>query len=643
MKQRPIPAGYISAAVLYFGMLIWWQWEELNGTGQPQEAALFGIGLSVVYLLYLLACFMVEMPESLKTVPVVGRYGKMLGWLALIGIGTWYTRPEAWGGYDPAVGFIFVGVYILGFGAAATITCFLYEGDKSSRLYALHRFVDVYPAIEKPENHVRFRDKITTTFLVLCIYFAMTNVLLFGLSGQALDLFSGFRSIMAGASGSIMHLGIGPIVTGSIIMQLFAGAKIIRLDLTNSEDKAMYQGVQKLLVLIMIPIESIPQTYGFLDPAEFLIDAYGLGWANAVIVAQLFAGSYLVFLLDELVSKWGIGSGISLFIAAGVAQSTFVGSLSWLPTTTGVPYSMQNPPAGTLPMIFYMFREATNAQMVSTNGFETILLTHVNPVAALFSSVVVFLVVAYAESSRLELPLTHGKVRGHRGKYPIRLVYASNIPVILMAALLANINMFTLLFWSHPVLSRTPFLGREGFLSLSTYIGTYEAGQTTPSGGFAWYSSMVNGVNDWLIPVLNQQGDIFGHTVWQIVLHVITYVALMTVGSMVFAKFWIDTTNMGVKDVAKQIERTGMQIPGFRKNPKVLEKILENYIPPVTYFSGAFVGLLAAGADLLGTVGNATGTGLLLAVGIILRTFEQIQKEQAMEMHPMLREFIGVS
>ena len=110
MKQRPIPAGYITAAVLYFAMLIWWQWEELNGTGQPQEAALFGIGLAVVYLLYLLACFMVEMPESLKTVPVVGRYGKMLGWLALIGIGTWYSRPEAWGGYDPAVGFIFVGV-----------------------------------------------------------------------------------------------------------------------------------------------------------------------------------------------------------------------------------------------------------------------------------------------------------------------------------------------------------------------------------------------------------------------------------------------------------------------------------------------------------------------------------------------------
>ena len=642
MRHKPIPWAIALTGVLYFGLLIYWQSDELSSEIAAQRnAAQFGLVLSVVYVAYLLWCFNRDLPEGLKDAPVIGRYGKLLGWLAISGVAVWYVRPDKRGGYDDGVGFFLVGILLLGFGAAAALTCFMWSGDKSSRLYALHRFVDVYPTITKPERHVRFNEKMWTTTFVLIIYFAMTNVMLYGLSGQALDLFSGFRSIMAGASGTIMHLGIGPIVTGSIIMQLFAGAKIIRLDLSNSEDKAMYQGVQKLLVLIMIPIEAIPQTYGFLDPMEFLIDSYGMGWANFVIVAQLFAGSYLVFLLDELVSKWGIGSGMSLFIAAGVSQSTFVGTLSPLPVTSGLGYSMTNPPSGTLPMIFYMFREATNYEMISSNGFETILLTHVNPLAALFSSVVVFLVVAYAESSKLELPLTHGKVRGHRGKYPIRLVYASNIPVILMAALLANINMFTLLFWSHPTLSQTPFLGREGYGSLSEYIGTYDQGQTTASGGFAWYASMVNGVNDWLLPLLNQTGDVYGHTLTQIMVHVVFYVVLMTVGSMVFAKFWIDTTNMGTKDVAKQIERTGMQIPGFRKNPKVLEKILENYIPPVTYFSGAFVGLLAAGADLLGTVGNATGTGLLLAVGIILRTYEQIQKEQAMEMHPMIRQFFG--
>jgi len=641
MKHKPIPWAIALTGALYFGLLIYWQSDELSGTSEQVAGAQFGLILSVIYVAYLMWCFQRDLPKGLQDAPVIGRYGKLIGWLALTGTAVWYVRPNAWGGYDEGVGFFLVGIVLLGFAAAAIITCFMWSGDKSSRLYALSRFVDVYPTITKPERHVRFNEKMWTTTFVLIIYFAMTNVMLYGLSGQALDLFSGFRSIMAGASGTIMHLGIGPIVTGSIIMQLFAGAKIIRLDLSNSEDKAMYQGVQKLLVLIMIPIESIPQTYGFLDPQEFLIDSYGIGWANFVIVAQLFAGSYLVFLLDELVSKWGIGSGMSLFIAAGVAQSTFVGTLSPLPVTKGLGYSLSNPPSGTLPMIFYMFREATNYEMISSNGFETILLTHVNPLAALFSSVVVFLVVAYAESSKLELPLTHGKVRGHRGKYPIRLVYASNIPVILMAALLANINMFTLLFWSHPTLSQTPLLGRNGAGSLSKYIGTYEQGQTTASGGFAWYASMVNGVNDWLLPLLNQQGDVFGHSLSQIMVHVVFYVILMTVGSMIFAKFWIDTTNMGTKDVAKQIERTGMQIPGFRKNPKVLEKILENYIPPVTYFSGAFVGLLAAGADLLGTVGNATGTGLLLAVGIILRTYEQIQKEQAMEMHPMIRQFFG--
>ena len=651
MGKQSIPWAVGLTGLLYFGMLGYWQYEAFEtafgfadtASQNAIDGAVFGFGMGVAYVAYIILCFTKDLPEGLKEVPIIGRYGKMLGWLAFLGVAVWYCRPNAWydGTHQDLVGYLLVGVILLGFGAAAALTSFMYSGEKSSRLYALRRFVDTYPTITKPERHVRFNEKLWTTTLVLIIYFAMTNVMLWGLSGQALDLFSGFRSIMAGASGTIMHLGIGPIVTGSIIMQLFAGAKIIRLDLQDSEDKAMYQGVQKLLVLLMIPIESIPQTYGFLDPTQALIQDYGMGWANFVIVAQLFAGSYLVFLLDELVSKWGIGSGISLFIAAGVAQSTFVGTLSPLAATSGVGYSIQNPPSGTLPMIFYMFREASNGEMIANNGFETILLTHVNPVIALFSSVVVFLVVAYAESSKLELPLTHGKVRGHRGKYPIRLVYASNIPVILMAALLANINMFTLLFWNHPTLQKTPILGRNGWGSMSEYIGTYEPGSSTASGGFAWYSSMVSGVNDWFIPILNQEGDIYGHNLWQIGGHVVFYVTLMTVGSMVFAKFWIDTTNMGSKDVAKQIERTGMQIPGFRKNPLVLERILERYIPPVTYFSGAFVGLLAAGADLLGTVGNASGTGLLLAVGIILRTYEQIQKEQAMEMHPMLRQFFG--
>ena len=637
VERRPNAIGLTIMATIYWGALFYWlRGDLLDGAADEQTRALKMLLISFPYVGFVMWSAMTDLPENIREIPYLGRSLKGVIWLAFV------LSLAYWGWVDKAaIGYLLVGVALLGLGASMAMVCLLYSGTESSRLYGLSRLVDVYPSITKPEGHVRFNQKLWTTVLVLIIYFMMTNVMIYGLSSSTLDIFSSFRAIMAGASGSIMHLGIGPIVTGSIIMQLFAGAKIIQLDLQDSGDKQLYQGVQKLLVLFMIPIESIPQVYGFLDPSVAVINDYGIGWANAIIVSQLFIGSYLVFLLDELVSKWGIGSGISLFIAAGVAQSTFVGTLSPLPTVQGTPLSFDNPPSGTLPMIFYTLRTATNSQLVSENGFELILLNHANPVAALASSIIVFLVVAYAESSKLELPLTHGKVRGHRGQYPIRLVYASNIPVILMAALLANVNMFTLLFWSHPVLSTVPILGRNGAWSKAHWFGAYEVGATTPSDGFAWYSSMVNGVGDWLIPLLNQTGDAYGHSLGQVMVHVFVYVFFMTAGSTVFAKFWIETTNMGTKDVAKQIERTGMQIPGFRKNPVVLERILERYIPPVTLFSGAFVGLLASGADLLGTVGNATGTGLLLAVGIILRTYEQIQKEQAMEMHPMLREFFG--
>ncbi|MCK5301480.1 MAG: preprotein translocase subunit SecY, partial [Thermoplasmatales archaeon] len=126
--------------------------------------------------------------------------------------------------------------------------------DKKSNLYRLKPIIERWPAITKPEGHVTFRTKIFWTLLCLIIYFILTNVMIFGLKGDVIDLFAQYRFIMAGASGSVMHLGIGPIVTASIILQLFVGAKIINLDLSKKEDKAIYQGTQKILVIVMIVV-----------------------------------------------------------------------------------------------------------------------------------------------------------------------------------------------------------------------------------------------------------------------------------------------------------------------------------------------------------------------------------------------------
>jgi preprotein translocase subunit SecY len=510
--------------------------------------------------------------------------------------------------------------------------------EKKSRLYALKPLIERWPAVSKPDVHVNFRTKMLWTVLCLIIYFVLTNIMIYGVQGQVLDLFASFRAIMAGASGSLMHLGIGPIVTASIILQLFVGAKIIKLDLTKKEDKAIYQGSQKVLVIVMILVEAIPQVYGYLEPSTQLVGMVGGLGADIIIISQLFMGAMLVFLMDELISKWGIGSGISLFIAAGVSQSLFYGLFNWLPSSPAQPLSMSNPPAGTIPGVYYMTSQMNLGQMVDS-GFQYIFIGHSgfqNAIIPLIGTIAIFFTVVYIESTRIELPLAHAKVRGARGRYPIRLMYASNIPVILMSALLANINMFALLFYTHPTLQRLPLLGHQW------WVGAYNTagGSTMPVAGGAWYLSGLNGINSWFMPIFS--GGIPGqHSAVQYSIKVIIYMSIMIFGSVLFAKFWIETTDMGPTAVAKQIQNSGMVIPGFRRDPRVLGKVLERYIPVVTVIGGASVGALAAIADAVGTLGNASGTGVLLTVGIMIQMYQQIAREQAMEMHPILRGFFG--
>jgi preprotein translocase subunit SecY len=524
--------------------------------------------------------------------------------------------------------------------------------DKKSRLYALKPIVDRMPAVTRPDGHVHFKTKIMWTGFILILYFAMTNVFIYGLDqATVLDTFAGFRAILAGASGSIMHLGIGPIVTGSIIMQLFTGAKIIGLDLTEKEDKAIYQGTQKLIVVIMIVVEAVPQVYGLLSPSSGLVDnlntgathGYGDQLAKIIIILQLCFGSYLVFLMDEVVSKWGIGSGISLFIAAGVAESTITGSINWIPVKPSAAVSLSNPPSGTIPKTIYFIQNMPQTDL-TRGGYEVIFIQNPNPVIAMIGTTLVFLIVVYFEAASIELPLAHGKVRGARGRYPIRLIYASNIPVILMSALLANINMFALLLWQHPTLQKIPLIGHQRWLGWYQLQSGATQASTVPQGGGAYYVYQVNGVQEWLLPLMNwDKYSVYtkGHEYWQVIIHIVIYMTFMIYGSMMFAKFWISTTGMDSESIAKQIRESGMVVPGFRRDPRVLGRVLDRYIPTVTVFSGAFVGLLAATADMIGTVGNASGTGVLLMAGILIRTYEQLAKEQMMEMHPILRGLFG--
>ncbi len=471
------------------------------------------------------------------------------------------------------------------------------------------------PTVQRPERHVPFKRKLGWTAAVLVVYFFMTNIALYGLGGNASDIFGQFRSILAGAQGSIMQLGIGPIVTASIVLQLLGGADLLGLDTDEPRDQVLYQGLQKLLVVVMVILTGLPMVFagGFLPPdpaigAQLGIGATGVQW---LLFGQIFVGGILILYLDEIVSKWGIGSGIGLFIIAGVSQRLIGGLLSWGPGPQ---------PPGLIPTWIGMATGRVDIPPPFAGGLEELVFGQ-GELLALFTTVLIFVIVVYAESVRVEIPLSHARVKGARGRFPVKLIYASVLPMILVRALQANIQ----------------FVGRilqAQMQTMPAWLGVYSDGQ--PVSGLFYYMAPIYRPGDWMW-WLGQTGA----EPWQILLRIGVDLTFMVPGGALFAIFWVETTDMGPRATAQQIQNSGMQIPGFRRNPGVIEKVMERYIPPVTVIGGALVGLLAVSANMLGTIGDVSGTGLLLTVSITYKLYEEIAEEQLMEMHPMMRQMFG--
>jgi preprotein translocase subunit SecY len=476
------------------------------------------------------------------------------------------------------------------------------------------------PSVARPEGHVPFRRKLGWTAGILVLYFFLTNVTLFGLDvGQQQDLFGQFRSILAGQSGSILQLGIGPIVTASIVLQLLGGADLLGLDTNDPRDQILYQGLQKLLVVVMIFLTGIPMVYfgGFLPASDGVASSLGVPEVGiqTIIFAQIAVGGILILFMDEIVSKWGVGSGVGLFIIAGVSQQLVGGLFGWQGLTG-------NP--GLLPTwIGILTGEVSLGPVLTPSGIQSLLFSP-GQVLALFTTVLIFVVVVYAESVRVEIPLSHARVKGARGRFPVKLIYASVLPMILVRALQANIQ----------------FAGRilnSQWATMPAWVGQYNANGQVIDGLF-YYLAPIQSRADWMWFLALTPGNV---EPWQILLRISVDLTFMVIGGGIFAIFWVETTGMGPEATARQIQNSGMQIPGFRRNPQVIEKVMERYIPQVTVIGGALVGVLAVAANMLGTIGQVSGTGLLLTVSITYKLYEEIAEEQLMEMHPVMRQMFG--
>jgi protein transport protein SEC61 subunit alpha len=476
-------------------------------------------------------------------------------------------------------------------------------------------FVRVMPEIKNPQREVSFKEKFVWTAIVLVIYVVMSNIPLYGVQLQnSTDYFYWLRVILASQRGTLTELGIGPIVTSGLIMQLLLGSKMIDVDMSDPYDRSMFSGTQKVLAIFLTAFNTIAYLLGgaFGPPAS-------LGLENMVLVfLQLMFSGVIIILLDELLQKgWGLGSGVSLFIAVGVAGQIFWNTFSFIEAPDEARL-----PRGIIIAIFYVLFDND----ADTNLDDLWVRGQLPSILGLITTIIIFLIVVWFEGTRVEIPLQYKGYRGFKGKYPMKLMYVSNIPVILANALYANI-----LFFGQIISGPNSSLRGQGYDFWLDLIGTFEYQSTGSTGGYLVPSSG-------LIYILSPPQGI--QALIDDPLRAVIYLMIFIVLCISLGKVWVEVSGLAPRDIAQQILDSGMQVPGFRSSSKIIERILKRYIPTLVILNGMIIGSLSFMADSLGAL--TSGTGLLISIGIIHQYAETISKEVAAEQYPSMRGFLGL-
>ena len=473
--------------------------------------------------------------------------------------------------------------------AEGTLTNFIRTSVRKAEPYL--------PQVPKPKKKIPLSTRLLWCAGALVIYMIMGQTPLFGASAPDFDFLAFARVIFASQQGTLVELGIGPIVTAGLLMQLLRGSDILKFDFKRPEERGVFQTATKMLTYIVIVVEAI--VYGAAVYGPNITDPSVLG----ILIGQLIAASVIIMFLDELIQKgWGLGSGISLFIMAGVAQQILWSLFSPLPAGDG----------GSIGVIPYV------AQSVM-NGDISDILFRSNQLPSIFGLCLtagVLLVLVYTQGMKIEIPIVSTKYRGFAATYPIKLMYVSNIPVILASALTANAVFMGQLLWSQ----LNPRNASPIFNILAQFDPT---NPSTPIGGIMYYITPPRGLD---VAALDPA-------------RAVAYVLFMIGLVVVFGRLWVELGGLSPKKAAQNLLDADVQIPGFRRSNKPVESLLNRYIPSVTILGSMILGLLAGISDVLGVFGS--GIGVLLMVDILINYYNQLVKEQVEVVMPKLGALLG--
>lgn len=466
------------------------------------------------------------------------------------------------------------------------------------------------PMVERPRRHVPLKTKLQFTAAILILYFAMGNIPLFGLSPESMDLFGQWRALFAGERFSLSAVGIMPIISASLILQILAGPKLMKLDLSNPKDQAFYLNLHKLLVLCFVFLNSISYVVGFYMPDQEI--AYQLGVSLQVIsfliFLQVFFGGMLIYYMEGVVTKWGVGSGIGIFIMAGVTQQLFTGLINWMPDSSGLA-------VGVIPR-WIEIAQQVEPYKISEGG---LVFLFQNYLIALITTVALFLLVIYLACTRIEIEIPgYLKRRSSRSRirFPIKLMhfsYAIVAPLVffnLGAVLQASIQGIGRMFWSHG----------------NSILGTYDANGNAVSG-LMYYLDPIHSPWDWVPTLVHSiYPDI---AVWQIAVRVAVTVSIMVAGAMLIAIIWLKLTpGLEMRDIKAMVRDSGLPIYGHRSGVKAIKRAVDRSAPKIAILGCGILGALLVVANMFGTLGLVNVLYLFVSVIVIYDVYGEISSER---------------
>ena len=427
-------------------------------------------------------------------------------------------------------------------------------------------FCSYLPEVDSPERRVPFKQRVLWTGVVLFIFLVCSQIPLYGiLSSETSDPLYWMRLILASNRGTLMELGITPIVTSGMIMQLLVGANLVEVDYSVREDRVLFNSAQKLFAMLL--------TFGQAF-ASVMSGIYGqpkdLGAGIVILlILQLFIAGMIVILLDELLSKgYGLGSGISLFIATNVCETVVWKAFSPTTINTGKGPEFE----GAITAFFHLMLTRSDKYRALK---EALYRSHLPNLTNLAATLLIFALVIYLQGFRVEIPVKSLKMRGQQGSYPVKLFYTSNMPIMLEQALVSNIFMI-----SQMLFNRFP----DNFII--RLIGVWDASERTnqlaPISGFAYY--------------LTPPHDFT--SVFEDPIHFILHLVFMLYICAAFSKAWIDVSGSSPRDVARQLKDQQLVMRGHREES--LYRELKKIIPTAAALGGLCIGLLSVTADLIG-------------------------------------------